>query len=237
MSARCRSPPESWCGYSRTRRSGSGYGNRGQQLDRLLPRVRTSRPAMNAERLLDLSPDGVHRIERGHRLLKDQADLGAAHLLHLTLAEREEVASLEENLAGCDPPRGFNQPHDGQGGQRFAAARFPDEAERLAPGNGEAHVDHRRNEPSILLEAAGEVGDREQGSGIRGQGVGCTQPLAVPRSLTPDPRSLLSFLRHPLLCARRRPIAWRQRSLQRSPWLRRPARSAARGCPSHARPR
>ena len=76
-----------------------GYADGREQLDRLLPRVRARRASVNAQRLLDLIPDRVDRVERGHRLLEDEADLGAAHVLHLALGQRQEIPSLEENLS------------------------------------------------------------------------------------------------------------------------------------------
>ena len=50
------------------------------------------------------SPDGVDRIERGHRLLEDHRDLVAADLLHLLLGRVEQVPALEADLAADDAP-------------------------------------------------------------------------------------------------------------------------------------
>ena len=98
----------------------------------------------DAQRFFDLVADGEDRIERGHRFLKDQRDLRAADALHLALAERAEIASLEDDRAGGDPSGRLHEPHDRERRQRFAAARFADQAERFAGGNREADVDRPR---------------------------------------------------------------------------------------------
>ena len=50
--------------------------------------VSPGRAAVHAKRLLDLTADVKTGIERGHRLLEDQRDLGAPDALHLAFAER-----------------------------------------------------------------------------------------------------------------------------------------------------
>ena len=48
---------------------------------------------MNAQRFGNLIADREDRIERRHRLLKDEADLGAADGAHVALAELEQIAA------------------------------------------------------------------------------------------------------------------------------------------------
>ena len=54
---RWRMPPESWCGYSSTRRSGAGNADLLQHLDRARPRRRRVEPGVQAQRLADLVAD------------------------------------------------------------------------------------------------------------------------------------------------------------------------------------
>ncbi len=63
---------------------------------------------MRLEHLGDLVADPHHRVERGHRLLEDHADLAAAHVLHRGLVEREQVAPVEPDRARrpASPPCG-----------------------------------------------------------------------------------------------------------------------------------
>ncbi len=48
------------------------------------------------DRLHDLRADGEDRVERGHRLLEDHADVAAANRLHLALGQADEVAPRNE---------------------------------------------------------------------------------------------------------------------------------------------
>jgi hypothetical protein len=60
----------------------------------------------------ELAPDREHRVERGHRLLEDHADLPAANAAHLLLAEAEKVAFLVEDFAAFDAAGGFGDQRD-----------------------------------------------------------------------------------------------------------------------------
>ena len=57
------------------------------------------------QRLGDLIADAHHRVQRGHRLLKDEADAGAADVPHLVLRQRQQIASLEEHAPAGDATR------------------------------------------------------------------------------------------------------------------------------------
>ena len=59
-----------------------------EELDRAVARRAPARDAVHHQRFLDLVADGEDRVQRRHRLLEDQRDLGAADLLHLLLVER-----------------------------------------------------------------------------------------------------------------------------------------------------
>ena len=50
--------------------------------------VAPGRASVHEQRFLDLVADREDRVERGHRLLKDQRDLRAADVLHLAFAKR-----------------------------------------------------------------------------------------------------------------------------------------------------
>ena len=58
------------------------------------------RPPMLDQRLGDLVADPVERIERGHRLLEDHGDLGAADAVQLALAEPEQLRAAIAHRAG-----------------------------------------------------------------------------------------------------------------------------------------
>ena len=95
---------------------------------------------MHDQRFSHLIADREHRIERGHRLLKDERDAGAPYFSHPAFVERQEILSLEDDAAAGDAAGRLNQAHDGQRGHRLAAARFADESERFTRLNFEGYI-------------------------------------------------------------------------------------------------
>src|SRR5437763_6013671 len=117
---------------------------------------------MHEDRFRDLIPDGENRIERRHRLLKDQRNPGAAHRLHVALARGEQIAALEQHATAGNPSRWLHQAEDRQRGHGLAAARLADESHRLARPNLEAHVVDRREGSASGLEHRREIVDAEE---------------------------------------------------------------------------
>jgi len=82
--------------------------------------------AVKQNGLRDLVADGVHRVERGHRLLKDHSDLIASDRLNFLAIRRDEVTNdailaRQQRLAGDDGPgsrRG--ELHDREVGEALA---------------------------------------------------------------------------------------------------------------------
>jgi hypothetical protein len=99
-----------------------GVGESGflEHLDGVLLDVLAGRDPVGADRLLDLEPDAPHRVEVGHRVLRDEPDQAPAHLFHLLLVELGEVAAFEEHLAAGDLPRARKQVDDRVGGGGLA---------------------------------------------------------------------------------------------------------------------
>ena len=129
---------------------------------------------VHADRLAECVRDALARIERGGRILEH--DLQAApQAPQLRRARRDHVQPVEAHLARI---RG-DEAQAGARDRRFAAARFADDAERLAALDGErdavdrAHRHGLRHRPAALrLEGLGEVADDEQrrGGGARAHG-------------------------------------------------------------------
>src|SRR6185437_511364 len=110
-----------------------------------------------ADRLGELVADREDRVERGHRLLEDHADAGAAQPPHRALVERQKILAGEAYAAGGDARRRLGQkPHDRQGGDALAAAALADDAEHLALGDLEADV----VDGGDLAASAGEDGSQ-----------------------------------------------------------------------------
>ena len=123
--------------------SGGGDADFLHQLDRSLARRMPGRALVTPMHFRKLIPDGVGRVERGHRFLE--------HHGHAVAAQRTEPAGRSAlAILAFEPeaPRGAarrsrQQAHQGERGHRFAAAGFADQAQRLAALDPERHVTHR----------------------------------------------------------------------------------------------
>src|SRR6185503_12155510 len=111
------------------------------------------------ERLDDLLAHGVDGTERGHRLLRDQRDLGAADRAELG-ALRGEPRQIDRGLrvlpeqdpAADDAPGRLDDLQDGLHGDALAAAALADDPDDLAWMHVEAHAVDRANEPFVQRE-------------------------------------------------------------------------------------
>ena len=68
---------------------------------------------MCGEALADLETDVEHRIERGHRFLKNHANALSANVLKLRLGICGKVISLEDDTASTALQCRWQQAHDG----------------------------------------------------------------------------------------------------------------------------
>ena len=83
--------------------------------------------------LHQLCRDLEERVERRHRVLKDHRDAFAAYLADVFDRQSAYVDTVKDDLAVDDLTRRFrDKPHHRQVCNRFAAARFTDDAESLA---------------------------------------------------------------------------------------------------------
>ena len=133
-----------------------------EQLDRALARLVARDVEVPLHRLGQLQADRERRVQRRHRILEDHRDLAAAHVFELVLRELVQHAALEADLAGLDPRRRHEQPHDRERRHRLAAARLADDAERLAAIDREADAVDRVHVARPRREIRAEVVDLEQ---------------------------------------------------------------------------
>ena len=85
-----------------------------EQLDRPVARLGLGDLLVRADLLDDLVADLVDGIERGHRILEDHRDLGAAHLPQLLLARGQQIGAAEHRgtvEASVDAAREAHQRH------------------------------------------------------------------------------------------------------------------------------
>ena len=155
-------PPESWCGYSSSRRRASAMRTRSRHLEGTLAGRLPRHAEMAHDVLGDLRADRQHRVEAGHRLLKDHRDAMTAQALHLLLGERRELLALELDRARGDAT-GLrrDQPQDRHGRHRLAAAGFAHDAQRLAARHVERHAVDRAHDSVQGAELGVEIANFE----------------------------------------------------------------------------
>ena len=110
-------------------------------------RLRGHFRAVQAQGFVELFADGHHRIERTHRLLKNHADVPTAHCgERLGRSAQQFVRApclIGKADAAARPRASFRQQaEDGQGRDRFAAARFAHQAIRLPGFDADVHALH-----------------------------------------------------------------------------------------------
>ena len=173
------------------------HSHQPQQLDGAgTSRLRAHR-LVQPNRLDDLVTDGVHRAERGHRLLEDEPDLAAVDRPHLRAIGLElhqidralssspsscsrlavlpsrSAFPLQQDLTADDTPRAIDDAHDRARGDTLAAATLADDPERPARKNVEAGAIDRLDQPVILEEVGLQVAHGEERRvGSRKSGVG-----------------------------------------------------------------
>ena len=76
-----------------------GDADQPEQFDGALLGCSAIGPAMLFESFGDLPADRQDRVQRGHRLLKDHADIAAAHLADLLVRKLQQVAAGKQDLA------------------------------------------------------------------------------------------------------------------------------------------
>jgi len=141
--------------------------HRAQRLDRPCPRPGTRHRLMGADRLDQLGADRQHRVERGHRFLKDHRDPVAADRPHPGLAQPGQIARAQPDRAGGQPHRRRRQkPHDRQRGDRLARAAFAGDRQRLAAHQGEGKIRDQRVQPGLGIHRDLKPGDAQHRAGL-----------------------------------------------------------------------
>jgi hypothetical protein len=95
--------------------------------------------------------------------LEHDGDLLRPDLAHLVGRQRHQIAALPENLPGNDPSRRHRDELEHRHrGDRLAAARFADHAERLAALDHDVHAVDGVQPAVVGLEVGLEALDLEQ---------------------------------------------------------------------------
>ncbi len=113
---------------------------------------------VQADRLGDLAVDGVQRIERGERLLRDQADPSAAQPGHGLAVGPHDLLAIEPDRAGRMERHGIGQQlQDRHGRRRLARTGLADQRHGLALADGKGDGLHRLHDPPFRAETDAEV--------------------------------------------------------------------------------
>jgi hypothetical protein len=114
------------------------------------------------QRLADLAANGQHRVEAGHGLLEDHADVLAADVAHLGIGQGQQIAALKADLSR-DLSRGLR--HETQDRHRrdgFAASALAHDGDGLSGIDVEGQALHGAHDPIERAEMRLQTIDLEQ---------------------------------------------------------------------------
>ena len=167
---RWRRPPESWNGYSSTRRAGCGTPTMSSSSIARARAARRSSVHVQPDRLDDLVADGVGLAERGHRLLEHQRDLAAADGAVARRCRAPAWPGRPPRPSGVRSrispattrPGRSTMPQHAARGDALAAAAFADDAERAALEHVEIEPVDRPDDALGREELRLQLAHREQ---------------------------------------------------------------------------
>lgn len=164
---------------------GRGDADPLHQLHRSATGVLTGHPLVDLEHLPELGADAEDRVQRGQRVLEDHRHLRAADPAPVVLAQGEQIAPLEDDLAaGDEPRRRVEDAHHGLGGDGLAGARLTEHRQRLTGRHAVADAVDGLGHAVPGTELDPQVPHVEQGrTGARG-------PCVLVRHLPAPQRSL-----------------------------------------------
>ena len=110
-----------------------GYADQTEQLDRARIRLFPVHLKMRDHRFGQLIADRQNRVQASHRFLENHRYVPAPQGSHLRFRQLRNIAAVEHYPRGRYPCRlARQQPHQRQGRDRFAAARFTDDCQKFA---------------------------------------------------------------------------------------------------------
>src|SRR6185437_398644 len=110
----------------------------------------------------DLVADAVHRVQRGHRVLEDHRDLGAADALELVLAGGQQLLAVVAGRAVEGRVRRAGEAEQRHRGDGLAGARLPHDRHDLAAVDLEADAVNRLHDALLGGEGDAQVRDLQQ---------------------------------------------------------------------------
>ena len=114
-----------------------------EQLDGALARLLGRYRQVGQDGFGQLSADGVQRVERGQRVLKNRTDLAAPNVAHLVVVQVIDALAFEQDLPPGHTARWLQQANDGRARERFARTRFAHHAQNFTGGDVERNIVER----------------------------------------------------------------------------------------------
>ena len=139
---RWRMPPENWCGIRLERAFRIRQPDPAEHVEDESAAAGRVELAVERQAFFELAADRHRRVQRGHRLLEDHADLGAAHRPQALWRHGGDLFTVEADRARESGHGGWHETHHGACGKRLAGAGFADDADDLAARDGEADLFH-----------------------------------------------------------------------------------------------
>ena len=109
-----------------------------------------------------LLPDGVERVQRGQRILKDGANLPPPDVAHRRMIEVVDALAFEQDLPAGHPPGRLEQADDGRAGQRLARAGFTHDTEDLSRRDIKRNVVERAQRAASAREFDHQIPDLQE---------------------------------------------------------------------------
>ena len=113
---------------------------------------------MNEQSLLHLPANSHDRVQAGHGLLENDAQLLALILTQLGPVHGEQVLALEPRAAAHPDLGTVDQAHDGLRGHGLARPALPHDADHLALVHGQIKIIHHTLTAGSVEKIDGQVG-------------------------------------------------------------------------------
>ena len=167
--ARCRIPPENWCGYASIALAGLGNAHSAEHVDGVLARHLLVHRIVDSVRLDDLLTHRVIGVHRRERVLKDHGHPLSAQAADILRTLGQQILAIEIDLAaqlGAGPvllrSRPGVQAHDRQAGDALAGPGLADNAEGPATIESEAQAVDRLHQPVVGREVHPKINDLQE---------------------------------------------------------------------------
>ena len=133
-----------------------------ESVDGLLAGSGAGEATVALEHLEEMLAHRFDRVERGHGVLEDHGDLGAAHAAALLGAHGKHVLAGELELVGRDLGVLGQKAHDRLHGNALARTRLAHNGEKLTVEDREVHTSHGLDEAAVRVERGAQVAHAQQ---------------------------------------------------------------------------